>query len=59
MLGLKGFWVPLGYILTILSAVLCLVYGIIMWNKEGTVAKKENEEEKTWQHDEVELEKKL
>jgi hypothetical protein len=59
MLGLQGFWVPLGYILTILSAILCVVYGIVMWNKEGAIDKKEMAEEKKWQKDEVELETKL
>jgi len=33
MLGFAGVSVFLAYILCILAAVLCVVYGIIMWNK--------------------------
>ncbi len=32
MLGLEGVAVPLGFILTILSTLLCIVYGIMTWN---------------------------
>jgi hypothetical protein len=35
MLGFADVWVTLAYILTILSALACIVYGIINWNKEG------------------------
>jgi len=33
MLGLEDPWVALAYILCILSTVLCVVYGIVTWNK--------------------------
>ena len=33
MLGFAGVSVLLAYLLSILAAVLCIVYGIIMWNK--------------------------
>ena len=33
MLGLGDGWVFAAYILCVLSAILCLVYGIINWNK--------------------------
>lgn len=33
MLGLEGVAVPLGFILTILSTILCIIYGILNWNK--------------------------
>ena len=33
MLGLEGIAVPLGFILTIFSTLLCIAYGIINWNK--------------------------
>ena len=35
MLGLEDFWIWSAYLLCILSAILCLVYGAIMWNKGG------------------------
>jgi len=47
MLGLSGWAVPLGFILTILSAILCVVYGIINWNK-GYITEEELEQEKQW-----------
>ena len=33
MLGIEDKWVALAYLLCILSTVLCVVYGIINWNK--------------------------
>ena len=33
MLGFAGVSVLLAYIFSILASVLCVVYGIIMWNK--------------------------
>lgn len=47
MLGLEGIAVPLGFILTILSAVLCIVYGLVNWNK-GYVTEDELRQEETW-----------
>lgn len=51
MLGLEGIAVPLGFILTILSTVLCVVYGIINWNK-GYVTEEELDMERTWKEEE-------
>ncbi len=33
MLGIEDKWVALVYILCIASAILCVTYGIINWNK--------------------------
>jgi len=33
MLGIEDPWVWLAYILCILSTLLCVVYGIVTWNK--------------------------
>ncbi len=33
MFGLKDFWIWLPYLLCILSTLLCVVYGLLMWNK--------------------------
>jgi hypothetical protein len=35
MLGLGDGWVFLSYLLCILSAILCIVYGIVKWNSGG------------------------
>jgi len=34
MLGFAGVSAFLAYLLTILSTVFCIVYGIVMWNKD-------------------------
>lgn len=34
MLGFADFWTALGFILTILSALACVVWGLIAWNRE-------------------------
>jgi hypothetical protein len=55
MLGLKDFWVALAYLLCIGSALLCLVYGLVNWNKgdepvkveDVTWAKEEKAEEES------------
>ena len=51
MLGLEGIAVPLGFILTILSTLLCVIYGIANWNK-GYVTEEELKQEKTWKETE-------
>jgi len=40
MLGIPDFWVLLGFVLCILSTILCVVYGAMYWN-----APEEEEEE--------------
>lgn len=59
MLGLGDFWVSLVFILTILSSLLCVVYGAIYWNRDGEPTKLELEEEERWEKDERDIEDKL
>ncbi len=56
MLGLGDFWVSLIFLLTILSAILCVVYGIMYWNKDGEPSSAEIEEENKWDKEEKEIE---
>lgn len=35
-LGIVDFWVFLAYVLCIGAAVLCVVYGLINWNRNGS-----------------------
>ncbi|NLE00805.1 MAG: hypothetical protein GX640_13130 [Fibrobacter sp.] len=52
VLGLEGTGVVLAYICTILAALLCIIYGIINWNKPVEDEKKEILEEVEWEkHD--------
>jgi hypothetical protein len=59
MLGLGDFWVSLVFILTLGSVALCVVYGIVNWNKDGEPSKKEIAEEKRWDKEEKKIEKQL
>ncbi|MDD5455929.1 MAG: hypothetical protein PHV30_02715 [Candidatus Margulisbacteria bacterium] len=59
MLGLKDpviFW---AYLLTILSALLCVIYGILNWNKGAENEGKEMDEEKKWEKKDKEISDKL
>ncbi len=58
MLGLEGVMVPLGFVLTILSTVLCIVYGIKNWNK-GYVTEQEMEQEHVWKAEESKVKSNL
>lgn len=59
MFGLGDFWVSLIFILVVLSAALCVVYGIMNWNKGGELSPVEIEEEKKWDKEEREIEETL
>lgn len=58
MLGLDGIAVPLGFILTIFSTLLCIVYGIRNWNT-GYITEEELQQEKQWQEVEKEVQSSL
>lgn len=54
MLGMADGWVAAGYVLSILSSVLCIVYGAIAWNKgEERMA----EADRRWIQEEDKIEK--
>jgi hypothetical protein len=54
-LGLGDSGVFWAYILTIASALLCVVYGIINWNKPKTDVAKQVEEEVKWEQKDNEV----
>lgn len=58
MLGIQDPWVAMAYILCILSALLCLVWGIIKWNKEDPEAESESEI-RQWAEEEDRVEEEL
>lgn len=37
ILGIPDPWIFSGYLLCIISTILCVIYGFINWNKEGDV----------------------
>jgi len=60
MLGIPDLSISLAYILCIASALLCLIYGIVMWNKGGGEDEAaEIEEEVKWQEKENLIDEKL
>ena len=59
MLGLEGITVFAAYLALIGSTLLCAVYGILNWNVGGDVTSIEQEEEKRWIKDEIEIEDEL
>lgn len=59
MLGIPDLSISLAYILCVASALLCLVYGIIMWNKGGGDEEEEIAEEAKWQEKENLIDEKL
>lgn len=54
MLGISDFWVQSGYVLCILSTLLCIGYGIIHWNKEADHEELDIMEEQAWEAHEAE-----
>lgn len=53
MLGLQGPSVAIAYVLCILSSLLCVVYGILNWNKGD---ESPDAEDKHWVEEEDKLE---
>lgn len=51
MLGIEDGWVFLAYALSITSALLCVVYGILSWNRGDEPVKQEDEQ---WAKEEAE-----
>jgi hypothetical protein len=57
MLGIEGGWVAAAYALCLLSAVICILYGLVNWNKGDEEAPKP--EDVSWAREEKEVEKTL
>ncbi len=58
MLGIDDPWIWGVYLLCIFSALLCLVYGAINWNKGGEQEASEIKEEEAWEEREEEMQEK-
>ncbi|MCX8129240.1 MAG: hypothetical protein N3I35_03960 [Clostridia bacterium] len=59
MLGIPDFWIWSAYVLCVLSAVACVIYGLYNWNKGGDDEAQQILEESKWEEAEAELEAKL
>jgi len=56
MFGIEGAWVALAFGLCLASALLCIVYGMINWNK-GAEEEPPRPEDVSWVKEEKEVEK--
>lgn len=59
VLGIPDISIWSAYILCILSAAACVIYGVINWNKGGNDETKQVEEEGKWEKVETEVTEKL
>ena len=58
MLGIDDPWIWGVYLLCLFSALMCLIYGLINWNKEGEQEALETKEEEAWEEREEEMQEK-
>jgi hypothetical protein len=58
VLGIDDPWIWGVYLLCIISALLCVIYGIVNWNKEGELEASEIKEEAAWEEREEEMQEK-
>ncbi|MBP7402394.1 MAG: hypothetical protein KBA30_07245 [Clostridia bacterium] len=54
VLGIPDVWIWSAFLLCIASTVLCVVYGIVNWNRGGNDELSQIEEEGKWQDKEIE-----
>ena len=59
VLGIPDFWIWSAYLLSVGSALLCVIYGLINWNRDGGDEHKQIDEESQWDEKEKEIEAKL
>ncbi len=58
MFGLEGTAVPVGFALTILSALLCVWYGLRNWNR-GYLTEEEATQKEVWEQEDKKVEETL
>jgi hypothetical protein len=59
MLGLEDPWIIAAYLGSVFSTLLCIVYGVLNWNKGGENEAAEIAEEELWETEEHALEETL
>ncbi|WP_248611255.1 symporter small accessory protein [Methanobacterium alcaliphilum] len=58
VLGIPDPWVWSAYILSILAMLLCVIYGVLNWNKGEEEEEEQIKEELEWEKKEREMEEK-
>lgn len=59
VLGIPDFWIWSAYLLSVLSAIACVVYGVMNWNKGAETEAEQVTEEVVWEAEEKKVEDKL
>ncbi|HNS13764.1 MAG TPA: hypothetical protein PKM08_00390 [Syntrophorhabdaceae bacterium] len=59
MLGFPDIWILAGFILSFVSALFCVVYGIINWNRGSIEKEGDYREDLRWEREEIDLIEKL
>jgi hypothetical protein len=59
VLGIPDFWIWSAFLLCIASTLLCVIYGLINWNKGSNIEKTQIDEEVRWEEKEKEVVEKL
>jgi hypothetical protein len=55
MLGINDPWIWGVYLLCILSTLLCIIYGLMNWNKGADMEEEEMAEEAAWEEKEEDM----
>ena len=58
LLGIQDIWVWLAFVLSILSSLLCLGWGVMHWNKDDAVSEPESQV-RHWAEEEDKVEEEL
>ncbi|HOJ77534.1 MAG TPA: hypothetical protein PLZ08_03780 [Bacillota bacterium] len=59
MFGIKDFWVYSAFVLCIASTLLCVIYGLLNWNKGLVEEEEQISEEARWELQEEKIIEKL
>lgn len=59
ILGLQDPWVAIAFLLCVLSAALCVVWGLVRWNKEPHFGEEPETEVRKWAEEEDRVEEEL
>ena len=59
MFGIEDPSIYMAYVLTFLSMLICVVYGVVYWNKGGENEAQEIQEELNWEKEENKISQNL
>lgn len=55
MLGIDDFWIYIAYLLTVVVVIICVIYGIVNWNKGDKESAEELASDLAWLEHETEI----